>query len=58
MAMPGLALSEEPVYFADLSLQVAVEKTLGVSDPNATDMLDLTDLDASRRGIVDLVGLE
>ncbi|GAI97944.1 unnamed protein product, partial [marine sediment metagenome] len=58
MAMPGLALSEEPVYFADPNLQAAVEKALGVSEPNATDMLDLTVLDANKKGIVDLTGLE
>ncbi|GAI76684.1 unnamed protein product, partial [marine sediment metagenome] len=58
MAMPALALSEEPVYFANTNLKAAVEKALGVSEPNATDMLGLTELNASSKDIVELAGLE
>jgi|GEM_PF-1851734 len=46
------------VYFADAHLKVAVEQTLGVTDPTANDMLTLTTLDAVRRDISNLVGLE
>ena len=56
--LPGQALPEEPVYFADSNLKAAVEETLGISDPTPTDMLTLFYLDASTRGIVDLTGLE
>jgi len=57
----GLAfgnVSAQAVYFADPNLKAAVEAQLGVSDPTATDMLDLTSLDASGRDITDLTGLE
>ncbi len=57
MAMPGLALSEEPVYFVDPNLQAAVEEALGIYGPTQIDMLYLTDLRANERGIVDLTGL-
>lgn len=56
--MPGLALAEEPVYFADANLKAAVEADLGISDPTPTDMLALTMLSASSQGIADLTGLE
>lgn len=49
---------EVPVHFDDLNLKAAVEESLGISDPNATDMLALTRLYAEGRGIVDLTGLE
>ena len=57
MAMPNVAFSEGPVYFADPALKAAVEARLGISDPNATDMLRLTDLSAGG-GIVNLTGLQ
>jgi len=47
-----------PVYFADANLKAAVEDALGVTDPTAVDMLALESLDASKRGIADLTGLE
>ena len=50
--------AEGPVYFADANLKAAVEAELGISDPNATDMLGLTELDDDYSGIVDLTGLE
>lgn len=56
--LPGRALSQEHVYFADSNLKAAVEEALGISDPTPDDMLDLFFLDASNRGIVDLTGLE
>jgi len=56
--MPGLALAQVPVYFADANLKAVVEQELGISDPTPNDMLALTFLDASNRGIVYLTGLE
>ncbi len=50
--------AEGPVLFADGNLKAAVEAALGVSDPNAAQMQLLTSLDANRRGITDLSGLE
>ena len=50
--------AEDPVYFADPNLKAAVEGELGITNPNETDMLGLTYLDARQRGIVDLTGLE
>ena len=47
-----------PVYFADANLKAAVEEALGVTDPTAEDMLALEYLDASKRGIENLTGLE
>ena len=32
-------MAEEPVYFADASLEAAVESELGITDPTPTDML-------------------
>ena len=48
----------ERVHFVDANLQAAVEVELGISNPTATDMFNMTSLDASGRGIVDLTGLE
>jgi len=48
----------KPVYFADPNLQAAVEAQLGISDPNAEDMLALTYLDAQTSAIFELTGLE
>ena len=50
--------AEEPVYFADENLKTAVEQALGITDPNATDMLGLTQLSASNKGIVDPNGIQ
>ena len=58
MTTAGVALSEQPVYFAETNLKAAVEKALGVSEPNSEDMLGLTELNASSKGIVELAGLE
>ena len=49
---------DEHVYIPDPALKAAVEATLGITDPTPTDMLALTFLDASTRGIVDLTVLE
>jgi len=54
----NLVWAEYPVYFADVNLQSAVEEELGITDPTPTDMLNLTYLDASNRGISDLTGIE
>jgi parallel beta-helix repeat protein len=53
-----LAMAEDPVYFADENLKLAVEVTLGKLNPTPTDMLALTELDARVRGITSLTGLE
>ncbi len=50
--------AEEPVYFADPNLKVAVERDLHLWDPTATDMLGLTRLQGTWDGISDLTGLE
>ncbi|MBN1764561.1 MAG: leucine-rich repeat domain-containing protein [Sedimentisphaerales bacterium] len=58
---PGIDLYYDAyvnVYFTDLNLKTAVETQLGITDPNASDMLDLTDLYAVGRNISDLSGLE
>ena len=52
------ALAEEPVYIPDPNLKAAIEKKLGISDPNAADMLALTELEAVNCSIIDLTGLE
>ncbi len=54
----GTETPENPVYFADSILKALVEQQLGVSDPTATDMELLTELNAAGRGISDLTGLE
>jgi len=51
-------LAEGVVYFADENLKAAVEDELSIFDPNATDMLGLTNLNADNKGIKDLTGLE
>jgi hypothetical protein len=57
-AVSGTARCGEPVYFADSNLKAAVEESLGIADPNAIDVLELMELEAGKRGIVDLTGLE
>ena len=58
IAMPSLALAGDPVYFADPNLKATVETELGVTDPNASDMLGLTSLTAYNLGIVDPNGIQ
>ena len=48
----SVANAEGPVHFNDANLKAVVEEALGVSDPNTVDMLMLTALEASERGIV------
>ena len=50
--------AEDPVRFRDVNLKAAVEAALGKTSPTPTDMLGLTRLDASEKGIVNLTGLE
>jgi len=52
------AFAEDPVHFADANLKVAVEAQLGISDPTPTDMLGLISLNADRKNITDITGLE
>jgi hypothetical protein len=47
-----------PVVFSDPNLKCAVEAALGITDPNATEILLLTYLNASSLGISDLTGIE
>jgi hypothetical protein len=51
-------VSEEPVYIPDASLKAAIERRLGISEPNRTEMLNLTYLRAVGVGIAELTGLE
>jgi len=53
-----VATAEDPVYFADETLKMAVEDTLWVWDPTPTDMLGLTSLTVGSERIADVVGLE
>ena len=55
---PEAALCQGPGCFVDPNLRSAVERELGVAGPAATDMLNLTELNAYGRGITDLAGLE
>lgn len=57
-AKAAAVVGREAVYFADPNLQAVIERKLRTRDPNATDMLRLTDLRAYDRGIRDLTGLE
>lgn len=57
LLMCVFAASAEPVAFKDASLKTVVEEELGVADPSASDMLQLTSLNADGRAIVDLAGL-
>ena len=51
-------LAEDPVEFADPNLKAAVEQALWVWDPTPSDMLGLTSLYATSKGIRSLGGLE
>lgn len=57
LALP-LRGAEPAVTFNDAQLKAAVEAQLHVSNPTPADMLKLTYLVASNRGITDLTGLE
>ena len=57
-AVMAFPLGAEPVHFADPNLKAIVEKTLGLTDPTADDMLQLTRLYAGTQDIADLTGLE
>lgn len=48
----------KPVYFADPNLKAVVEKALVVTNPTTSHMLNLEQLYAADRGIVNLAGLE
>ena len=54
----SIALAEDPVYFPEEKLEIAVETTLGVPDPTPTDMRELSSLNANTLDIADLTGLE
>ena len=54
----GSFTAAQPVAFINAPLKAAVEAKLGVSDPNATDMLGLLSLTANHLAISDLTGLE
>ena len=62
-SLPGLARADEKVYFADANLKAAVVEQLkivfpGITDPNAAEMLELTELNPWAAGITDLTGIE
>ncbi len=48
----------KPVYFADPNLKAVVEKTLIVTNPTTSHMLNLRKLYAPNKGIIDITGLE
>lgn len=52
------AFAEEPVYFTDKRLKKVVESRLNVSNPTPKDMLALTRLNANRKNIQNLEGLQ
>jgi len=54
----GPAAGEDPVDFVDPNLKAAVESVLKVYDPSPADMLGLTSLNLSNRGVADLTGLQ
>ena len=58
LGLPQRTFAEDPVRFGDLNLKAAVEAELGKTNPTPTDMLALTTLNAYRRGVTDLKGLE
>lgn len=54
----GIEILEETVDFGDSHLEAAVEAALGVSDPTASEMLALADLNAQSRNIGSLTGIK
>jgi len=58
LSLLGSVQAEEPVYFADEHLKAAVEEILWTTDPTPTDMLGLTSLNVTDKGIVRITGLE
>lgn len=58
LCLSQTASAEDPVRFRDANLKAAVEAALGKASPTPTDMLGLTRLDASEKGILSLTGLE
>ena len=56
--LQNTTLAEEPVYIADPNLKAFIEEELDISDPNASDMLQLIYLSATKGGISDLTGIE
>lgn len=56
--LSSVARAEDPVTFSDSNLKAAVEDALWVSNPTASDMLELTSLHANFQEIGSLKGLE
>jgi len=56
--MVSCVCASGPVYFGDPNLKAKVEQALGITDPNAEDMLSLTSLDAKDSSIFSTSGLE
>ena len=52
------AAQAQPVNIPDPNLKSCIEGFLGVTDPNADEMKQLTFLSCTHRGISDLTGLE
>jgi hypothetical protein len=62
-SLTALARADQKVYFADANLKAAVVQKLetifpGIQDPNAAEMLELTELNPWGVGITDLTGIE
>ncbi len=58
LCLGGLSRAQGPVDFADPNLKADIERHLWLSNPTATDLLQLTDLNAEKSGITDLSGIE
>jgi len=58
LALFNSVWAAEAVHFGDAALKATVEEELWTVDPTAADMLALTSLDASGKGITSLMGLE
>ena len=58
MGAVNVVFVEYPVNFTDANLKTAIEKELGISDPTPTDILRLISLNADRKNITDITGLE
>ena len=60
LVIAGVVKAEDPVVFNDPALETAVRQKLGIpTNPiMPADMLDLTQLEARSKGIVNLTGLE
>lgn len=54
----SICAADEVVVFGDTNLQRGVERALGLQRPTQSEMLALTKLEVTSKGIVDLTGIE